>query len=89
MDWLDGNNGADGCKFPGLGSQEGDDLREAFDVVEGGVDTTIEIQCLKCKDWFDVNVPFSAFFLPGKGINSRKRKAREKRKLALAAKELP
>ena len=88
MDWLDGNNYDPSCQYKGLTSQDGDDLREAFDVVEGGVDTAVEIQCPKCNAWFDVNVPFTGFFLPGKGINTRKRKAREAKRLAMQEKKL-
>lgn len=80
LDWLDGNNGKSD-KFPGLGSQEAEDLRDAFDVVEGGIDTSVEVYCPRCSEVFDVNVPFSAFFLPGKGINTRRREARKKKKM--------
>ena len=88
LDWLDGRNGDDQCEFPGLTSQDAEDLREAFDVVEGGVDTSVEVRCPKCQGMFDVNVPFSAFFLPGKGISSRRRLARERKKLKADTKNL-
>lgn len=88
LNWLDGNNGDENCEFPGLTSQDGEDLREAFDIVEGGIDTSVEVHCPKCQEVFDVNVPFSAFFLPGKGINSRRRMAREKKKMEAATKSL-
>jgi hypothetical protein len=80
LDWLDGNNGKSD-KFPGLGSQDAEDLRDAFDVVEGGIDTSVEVYCPRCSEVFDVNVPFSAFFLPGKGINTRRREARKRKRL--------
>jgi hypothetical protein len=80
MDWLDGNNGEKGCKYPGLSSEEGEELRDAFDRVDGGVDTALEAQCTvaTCKQWFDYTLPFTGMFLPGKGISKRRRAARNK-----------
>jgi hypothetical protein len=88
LDWIDGRNNDPKCKYPGLSSEQGEELREAFDVVEGGVDTSIEVLCPKCQGVFDVNVPFLAFFLPGKGISSRRRKAREKKRIKEATESL-
>lgn len=87
LDWLDGRNG-ESTEFSGLSSQDGEDLREAFDVVEGGIDLGVEVRCPKCGGVYDINVPFSVFFLPGRGISLRRRKAREKKEAEARTKVL-
>lgn len=79
MDWLDGNNGDPKCKYPGLSSEEAEDLREAFDVIDGGIDTSMEAECPHCRGWFDFSLPFSGIFLPGRGIIQRRRRARNQK----------
>ncbi len=78
MDWLDGNNGAEGCKYSGLTSDDAETLRDAFDYIDGGVDTALEAECPKCRTLFDFTLPFSGIFLPGKGISKRRKLARQK-----------
>jgi len=56
--------------------RDADFLVDEFDRVDCGVDTTIEVECPKCREVQDVDLPFdSAFFLPGKERTAR-RKAR-------------
>ncbi len=75
MDWLDGGRGD---KFEGLTSEDAEEMREAFDVVEGGIDTALEAKCPRCKEYFDFDLPFSGMLLPGSGIAKRRRQARRK-----------
>lgn len=86
MDWLDGNNG-ESSAYDGLTSQDAEDLREAFDEVEGGIDTSMEAQCPRsnCRTWFDFELPFSGMFLPGRGIGKRFKKERARRRQAAIA----
>lgn len=74
MDWLDGERG----RYEGLSSDDAEELRNAFDLVDGGVDTTTEATCPRCSTDFEFSLPFSGIFLPGKEIATRKRKEREK-----------
>jgi len=73
MDWLDGEGGSE---FEGLTSQDAEDLRDAFDRVDGGVDTTLEAECPACHSVIEFDLPFSGIFLPGKGISERRRRLR-------------
>jgi len=78
MDWLDGNNGVSE-KYPGLTSEQGEELRDAYDLVDGGIDTDVEVVCTKptCRQAFLHAVPFGRrFLLPSKGIEARKRARR-------------
>jgi len=69
LDWLDG--GKTGDPLP---SQEAEVLREAFDEVDCGIDTDVEIQC-RCGAFFDVSLPFdAAFFLPSRAKGKQKQK---------------
>lgn len=75
MDWLDGANGASD-KFPGLDGDEAEELRDAYDRVDGGIDTEVEVQCRKpaCRQTFLYTIPFGrGFLMPSRGINARKR----------------
>lgn len=75
MDWLDGANGIS-TKYPGLTGEEAEELRDAYDRVDGGIDTDVEVQCRKasCRKTFVTTIPFGrGFLLPSKGINARKR----------------
>lgn len=75
MDWLDGANGTSEA-FPGLTGDEAEDLRDAYDRVDGGIDTDVEIQCRKasCRKTFLFTIPFGrGFLLPSRGIQARKR----------------
>jgi len=88
MDWLDGNNGDEKCKYQGLSSEEAEDLRDAFDVIDGGIDTSMEAECPHCRGWFDFSLPFSGIFLPGRGIIQRRRIAREQKNASKKMKNL-
>lgn len=77
LDWLDGNNGDPECKFTGLTSEDCEELRDAFDRTDGGIDTTLEAECPKCHQVFEFDLPFAGIFLPGKGIIKRKKEARK------------
>lgn len=73
LDWLDGNDGRS-TKYPGLLSEDAEELREAMDLADGGVDLEVEATCPEpdCGEsvWFDL--PFDTLFLPGTGIRKRK-----------------
>ena len=76
MDWLDGNNGVS-KNFPGLSSQCAEDLRDAFDEAECGIDTDVEITCAKCGLTYNVPIPFgSGFLAPATAIQQRRRARR-------------
>lgn len=75
LDWLDGNMG-ESKKYTGLTSDDAEELRDAFDANDGGVDTEVEVECPKCKEVFGIDLPFDRIFLPGKGIRDRKKKNR-------------
>jgi len=76
LDWLDGNNGHSKT-FDGLGGQECEDLRDAFDLHECGVDTEVAIECPHCGREEMLDLPFdSGFLLPSKGIKERKKNRR-------------
>ena len=71
LDWLDGGKTGDP-----LSSEEAEVLREAFDEVDCGIDTEIEVQC-RCGAFNDVTLPFdAAFFLPSRVKGKQKRKGR-------------
>lgn len=75
MDWLDGSNGASE-KYRGLDADDAEDLRDAYDRVDGGIDTEVEVQCRKasCRKTFLFTIPFGqGFLLPSRGIRARKR----------------
>jgi hypothetical protein len=78
MDWLDGRNGDDACDFEGLTSEDAEELRDAFDRIDGGIDTSLEAECPKCHTWFEYDLPFSGIFLPGRGISKRRKELRRK-----------
>jgi hypothetical protein len=46
-----------------LTAGEADVLQEAFDAIEPGVETDIEVQCQECRQEFTVALPFGQFFL--------------------------
>ena len=78
MDWLDGDDGRS-KKFPGLTSDDGEELRDAMDKVDGGVDLEVTAYCDEpdCRNppvRFDL--PFDRIFLPGEGIQKRRMKRR-------------
>jgi hypothetical protein len=68
MNWLDGNSG----DFDGLTSDDGEELRDAMDSVDAGVDLEVEALCSDCGGPVTFDLPFSYVFLPGKGIKKRK-----------------
>ncbi len=73
MNWLDGEKKG----FTGLTSDEAEDLRDAFDIADCGVDTEVELECPKCWAAFVINLPFDdGFFLPQRGRKKRKSKRR-------------
>ena len=76
LDWLDGQGG--GGKFEGLTSDDAEDLRNAFDSVDGGVDTEIEAECpaTDCGHIWDYDLPFDKIFMPSREIRERRRKLR-------------
>lgn len=74
LEWLDGQGQHD--EYLGLTSEDAEDIREAFDVVDCGVDTTLEAKCPKCGGYFEFVLPFTGIFLPSKNISKRKRDAR-------------
>lgn len=76
LDWIDGANGAS-KRFPGLSSQDGEDLRDALDLVECGIDTSVDVACPQCGRSFTVELPFdSGFLMPSRGILERQRQRR-------------
>jgi len=76
LDWLDGDNGAS-KEFDGLGGQECEDLRDAMDLHECGIDTEVLMECPHCGREAYIDVPFdSGFLLPSKGIVARKKQRR-------------
>lgn len=78
MDWLDGNNRTSD-KFPGLDGDEVEELRDAYDRVDGGIDTDVMVQCRKpaCRKSFVHTIPFGKGFLaPSRGIQARRRARR-------------
>ena len=76
LDWIDGNNG-NSKTFDGLTSQDAEDMRDAFDIHECGIDTEVEIICPHCGREALIDLPFdSGFLLPSKGIKARKKRRR-------------
>jgi len=75
MDWLDGNNGQSE-KYPGLSSDDAEQLRDAFDAADCGVDTEVEAECPDCGRFVRFDLPFDGILLPGKKIRERKRARR-------------
>jgi len=76
LDWIDGNNGASKT-FEGLSSQDGEDLRDAFDAVECGVDTEVSLTCEHCGRSWSFPLPFDGGFLaPATEIRKRRRERR-------------
>lgn len=75
MDWLDGDNGVS-KRFPGLSSNDAEELRAAFDAVDCGVDTEVEAQCPECSRLVRFALPFDSIFVPGRKIRARKRARR-------------
>jgi len=72
LDWIDGNNLAKA--YPGLSSQDGEDLRDALDRAECGIDTEVDIRCEHCGSEYAIDLPFdSGFLLPGTEIRRRRR----------------
>jgi hypothetical protein len=63
LDWLDGESPK--AKWPGLGSEEAEQLRAAFDAEECGLDTTIRTECPKCGSETTAALPFDRLLLPG------------------------
>lgn len=77
MDWLDGNDGRS-KKYPGLTSEDGEELRDAMDRVDGGVDLEVTAYCdeADCGAPLRFDLPFDSIFLPGEGIQKRRMKRR-------------
>ena len=77
MDWLDGNDGRS-KKYPGLTSDDGEELRDAMDKVDGGVDLEVTAYCdeADCGAPTRFDLPFDSIFLPGTGIQERRMKRR-------------
>jgi len=67
-----------------LTSGEAEELRAAFDAVDCGVDTDVEVECSdpSCQNTFVVTLPFEEFFM--KRPSTRRRKQRESRTSASA-----
>lgn len=78
MDWLDGQG--KNPEYMGLTADDAEDLRDAFDAADCGVDTTLEAKCPKCHGYFDFVLPFTGIFLPSKNITKRKKEARRKKR---------
>lgn len=59
-----------------LGSAERDSMREAFEEVEGGIDTEVELACVKCgKEWAtNLSIGQTGFFFPSRVRKLSKRK---------------
>ncbi|MCK9629888.1 MAG: hypothetical protein M0R37_15030 [Bacteroidales bacterium] len=74
LDWLDGESPKG--NWPGLGSDDAEELRAAFDAAECGVDTTIRTECPKCGAEAAAELPFDRLLLPGTA--ARKAKGRTK-----------
>jgi hypothetical protein len=74
MDWLDGEDG----HYPGLMSEDSEDIRDAFDEKEAGIDTDVELNCpsVSCGHDFVVNLPFDGMLMPSKGIRKRRQERR-------------
>jgi hypothetical protein len=76
MDWLDGEGAR--SKWPGLSSDDGEQLRAAFFAEDCGVDTTIHTECPRCGTETSADLPFDRLLLPGTVSRMTKaRKARE------------
>lgn len=73
MDWLDGG---DSDRYPGLTSDEAGQLRDAFDRIDCGIDTEVELTCPDGHE-FVIDLPFGAGFLaPAREIQRRRRARR-------------
>lgn len=76
LDWLDGEHG----DFPGLTSDDAEDLRDAFDRVDCGIDTEIEVECPSCWAVWSLSLPFDdGFFLPQRGRKKRRQEREAER----------
>lgn len=77
LDWIDGNNG-ESRKYSGITSADAELLRDAFDQVECGIDTEIELVCgsITCASPFQIRLPFDGMLMPSKGIQARRRARR-------------
>jgi hypothetical protein len=71
MDWLDGT----GDTYEGLTSDEADEIRDAFEEAECGVDTDVDLKCpaVSCRHEFVVQLPFDGMFAPRTGARRHKR----------------
>lgn len=78
LNWLDGEGRGD--KFEGLTSDDAEELRDAFDRVDGGIDTEMEAECPDCGHIWNYDLPFDKIFMPSRKIRDRKRAMREARK---------
>jgi hypothetical protein len=80
LDWLDGNQGRS-KKFPGLSSDDAEQIRDEMDRVDGGVDLEVTAQCIEpdCGAPMVFDLPFDTIFMPGTGIKERRihRRGRE------------
>jgi len=57
-----------------LSMRDADALLDAFDAVDCGVETTIEVECPECFGLQDVELPFErTFLMPGRGREQRRR----------------
>jgi len=64
-----------------LDVDEVEHVQDMIDERNCGVDTTVELDCVNCMEEFDIDVPLSVIFEPGRRTRSRQQKRRaEKRK---------
>jgi len=73
IDWLDGEGKG---KYPGLTSDDAEDIRDKMDLVDGGIDLEVTADCDDCGSMVRFDLPFDSIFLPGRGIQERKMKRR-------------
>ena len=61
----------------GMSLRDRSALRDAFDEVEGGVDTSLEMVCPKCEHEFDrdLDVSQAGFFFPSRALKRSKKKS--------------
>jgi len=76
LTWLDGlkRGGVESTKYEGLCSDDTEDLRAAFEEVDCGVDTEVEVECTKssCSEVFTLDLPFDNIFTPARAAGQRR-----------------
>lgn len=72
MNWLDGEGKG---PYPGLTSDDAEDLRDEFYRVDCGVDTEIEVECPRatCKHVFRIDLPFDGILSPARAQASKRK----------------